>query len=974
MRKENFERDISFLICGALNEELTPICIRQIKILYPTAEIIVSTWRGTLIDNEIAQMCTRIIYNEDPGFAYNNPNKTMQNNILRVLLARQKGLAYCTKEYTLVLRPDLFVSGKNLFKYFDKFNKTDKDYILFKKKIIISSLFTMDFIEQGKYRHPTPYHVSDWFAFGLTVDVKELYNVPPIKDINEYSRYFEKHSRPRYYPMDCVKDRLWLFSVEQYIGVNNAQKVIKDLNFPNFLAYDNVDFEQADRFLVSNFIVLEPKQSGIYILKTPYRNLKHNLKNIHQYLAQGIIRYEIYKQKYFHYLGALGWLFPLKNRKIADKKLAQNIYSSEISIVVQGGIDRKNTPICLKSLRDLFPKAEIILSTWENSDVSSLEYDVLLLNKDVGEDIRQEGKHSNVARQIYSTIEGIKKATRKYVLKIRSDIAMYDTSFLQYFNRYGAFDNDYRVFKKRVLISSYFTRDSQVSSWIYHPSDWCYFGLKEDLYNLFDIPLPEKKNNFYFEKHPPANKNFFNPGMTVRYWSEQYIFVSCLLKNKKDISFKDYTNITEKSRMLSDRYIVNNFVVLDYGTQFNFKFLKYDMLPEWTKGRLQIMSFKRWSELYKKYCDEQFKLKKISQIDIKDISVVVQGAVDRKYTIKCLKSIRKKLPQAEIVLSTWEGTDVSSLDYDVLVLNKDPGAYVFTPDGKKQNQNRQILSTQNGVKNASRKYVLKIRSDMKIMGTHFLSYFDKFKERNKECKILQKRILINSLYTRSPDSKKPFLFHPSDWMMFGLREDVLNLWDIPLAPEPETSQYFVKYPQLPHNQGCLTRWHAEQYVWLAFLKKNGIKIDFDNYMVFNDKLARLSRLSIVNNCTLLEYREQFDILCQKYPYKYGDSPTMHHLEWLFNYKELCSPNYNIPLFYILKTVWKQNPDRLSIYKHIHKLFKPFILMLRCRWIEDLFAIPFYMIKALCSFVKQTRKVMKDKQINTDDIRYVQYKK
>ena len=63
----------------------------------------------------------------------------------------------------------------------------------------------------------------------------------------------------------------------------------------------------------------------------------------------------------------------------------------------------------------------------------------------------------------------------------------------------------------------------------------------------------------------------------------------------------------------------------------------------------------------------------VGSIDTKDISIVVQGAVDPKNTPKCLTSIRKYLPGAEIILSTWEGTDCTGLDYDVLVLNKDPG-------------------------------------------------------------------------------------------------------------------------------------------------------------------------------------------------------------------------------------------------------------------------------------------------------------
>ena len=65
----------------------------------------------------------------------------------------------------------------------------------------------------------------------------------------------------------------------------------------------------------------------------------------------------------------------------------------------------------------------------------------------------------------------------------------------------------------------------------------------------------------------------------------------------------------------------------------------------------------------------------------KNISVVVQGPILPFQTAICLKSIRKFLPKAEIILSTWEGSNINDLDYDVLVLNKDPGAEIFTVTG-----------------------------------------------------------------------------------------------------------------------------------------------------------------------------------------------------------------------------------------------------------------------------------------------------
>ena len=45
----------------------------------------------------------------------------------------------------------------------------------------------------------------------------------------------------------------------------------------------------------------------------------------------------------------------------------------------------------------------------------------------------------------------------------------------------------------------------------------------------------------------------------------------------------------------------------------------------------------------------------VNGIDKKDISVVVQGAIDKEWTPLCLKSIRKYLPESEIILSTWGG-------------------------------------------------------------------------------------------------------------------------------------------------------------------------------------------------------------------------------------------------------------------------------------------------------------------------------
>lgn len=274
------------------------------------------------------------------------------------------------------------------------------------------------------------------------------------------------------------------------------------------------------------------------------------------------------------------------------------IKSKDISIVVQGAIDKEHTKGCLESIRKHFPEAEIVLSTWENSNVEGLEYDVIVYNIDPGAYLIETGISDNLKRQIVSTMGGIKKASRKYVLKTRADINFNGKKFLKYFDKFNKFESKYRVFEKRIIINSCYTRDSQTSMYLYHPSDWVLFGLKEDIETFFDVPEPDfSENSEYFI--------YTRPRILRKYAPEQYIFYNCLLKKNKKVIFKDPEHITKKARLDSERYIINNFVTLDYQKLFEIDFLKYNFLDHMHRGR--VYSYYDFLCLYKKYCDNDFR-------------------------------------------------------------------------------------------------------------------------------------------------------------------------------------------------------------------------------------------------------------------------------------------------------------------------------------------------------------------------------
>lgn len=302
------------------------------------------------------------------------------------------------------------------------------------------------------------------------------------------------------------------------------------------------------------------------------------------------------------------------------------IDTNDISVVVQGGVDKTNTPKCLVSVRKYFPGAEIILSTWEGTNVTNLSYDKVLFNKDPGG--WKDGKTgipNNLNRQIVSTIEGIRSSTRKYCIKIRSDICFRANSFLKYFFRFPKRENTVCLFKNRILTSSYFFKrylgeaQYSVQPTPFHLSDWFLFGLTEDLALLFNIPLsvePENSNYLFTHKFYSARCNIF--GASHRYAPEQYILLSCIRKNMTQVpEMKSIVDYTAENILFSERFVASNFIVLN-PSQISLYCLKNGIDPycKWSKNELALPIYV-WEGLYrfdvfvyeyKKYCDPAFKI------------------------------------------------------------------------------------------------------------------------------------------------------------------------------------------------------------------------------------------------------------------------------------------------------------------------------------------------------------------------------
>lgn len=257
---------------------------------------------------------------------------------------------------------------------------------------------------------------------------------------------------------------------------------------------------------------------------------------------------------------------------------------------------------------------------------------------------------------------------------------------------------------------------------------------------------------------------------------------------------------------------------------------------------------------------------------------MVQGPVPRTgpaagWASAVLASVRRVLPGAQLVLSTDEGTDVDSLDADVIVHTPDPGP-VEEPSGAPRiaNVDRQVATTRAGLAVADRPFAVKLRSDTLLEHAGFLDHLGRWPARDPAFELPGERVLACTVYSRNPRRLYPqWTFHPSDWFSAGRLEDVRTLWDVPPYDPSE----------LLSRHGRLLA--PEQHVWLNLLRRRGIDVDD----LDAPGALELSERSLAAGLVLLE-PAQLGIRFLKYGVSANDRVSLYtHGEWRQLYQRWC---------------------------------------------------------------------------------------
>ncbi len=242
-----------------------------------------------------------------------------------------------------------------------------------------------------------------------------------------------------------------------------------------------------------------------------------------------------------------------------------------------------------------------------------------------------------------------------------------------------------------------------------------------------------------------------------------------------------------------------------------------------------------------------------------DTTVLIQGSVlDEESNIsgdfcKYIRKTMASMPQCKFVLSTWEvDENKKSILKDLLgpdakvIYNEDPGA--LSKDIHKHtittNVNRMIVSTLNGLRNVSTKYVVKMRTDSYIFSDNILGKLGGIGSyaRLPSYSLFDSYIVNCNLFARHHESYLPFLFHPGDIMMAGLTKDLITLFDVPLAEKSLIELCYYRYST------CNMTLVPEQFIWLSCLKRNGHNnIRFSSNFEINSFAAKQSENYYMTN-------------------------------------------------------------------------------------------------------------------------------
>ncbi len=235
-------------------EGSTVRCVQSIRQHLPGATIIVSTWK----DQDLTGLdFDQLVMSDDPG---QNDDGFCPQNYDRQILSTKAGLERVTTKYAMKMRGDNHLTGDE-FKFvqqrYQAANEADR---IFEEKVVINSNLFRRF---SRCREVILFP-SDFFYFGLTADLKKIWEQPSFTE-QPFSDYLvnRKSEFSHLSPLEaeqvyCV---IWLHTLSE-----------KSPLMAHRFDHEKQAIEFWHRFVASNLLVSEPINIGLGLRKSSLRN------------------------------------------------------------------------------------------------------------------------------------------------------------------------------------------------------------------------------------------------------------------------------------------------------------------------------------------------------------------------------------------------------------------------------------------------------------------------------------------------------------------------------------------------------------------------------------------------------------------------------------------------------------------------------------------------------------------------------
>jgi len=228
---------------------ITKQCLKSVRKYLPGSHVILATWP----DQDLAGLdYDELIICDDPGrniVGYNADASPRYENTNRQIVTTAEGLRRTNKKYALKLRSDNYLTGNSFKELQAKWPERSDELKFTEERVVIANTFSRRFYRGLRIT----YYVCDFFYFGLTKDLRAIWDIPHFADITYRKDQVgcEQHPGAPWPILDVdqmLAKRFLMHSYSFDIGIEHKH----DLRFN---ARKN-----SDRVFANNFVVATPEQ------------------------------------------------------------------------------------------------------------------------------------------------------------------------------------------------------------------------------------------------------------------------------------------------------------------------------------------------------------------------------------------------------------------------------------------------------------------------------------------------------------------------------------------------------------------------------------------------------------------------------------------------------------------------------------------------------------------------------------------